>query len=336
MSTSPGERPLVQRVFQCLSDGEFHSGEALAARLDVTRAAVWKAVEQLRELGLKPEGQPNRGYRLPRGVNALEIAEIEAQLSASSRALIDDLRLEWSLASTNDSLLAGGPTAPNRARALLVEHQTGGRGRGGRTWIAPPGGAICLSIGWSFAELPRDISALALAIGVCVQRALASCAAAAVRLKWPNDLVVDRGKVGGILLELHAEAAGPAYVVIGIGINVLLTDTSRAAVAAAGGQAIDYLSIATTPERRSVLAGHVIEECLTGLTRFRDGGFGAFLPAWNALDSLRGVEVVATRGGGTLRGVARGVDVHGQLLVEAAGHITSHALGDVSVRRDVL
>jgi BirA family transcriptional regulator, biotin operon repressor / biotin---[acetyl-CoA-carboxylase] ligase len=324
--------PLVQRVFQSLSSAEFQSGEALAERLQVTRTAVWKAVEQLRELSIEPEAQPNRGYRLPQGIDALIEADIRAAMDPDVSARIEDLTVVWSTESTNDSLLATEPVAPNKARVVLAELQTAGRGRRGRSWTMAPGGAICLSIGWSFAEMPRDLSALTLAIGVCVQRALADCGAPKVKLKWPNDLVTDDGKLGGILLELRAEAGGPAYVVIGIGINIVLPAQARAAVVQAGGKPVEYRSVAGKPTSRNVLVTHIVAECVRGLTLFRDAGFGAFHTDWNGLDALRGRAITVQGVASSAVGIARGVDVHGQLLVETAGALVAHASGEVSVR----
>src|SRR5512139_3584221 len=107
MNTSPAAHspPLAQRVFQRLSDTGFQSGEALAADLAVTRAAVWKAVEQLREMGVALEAIPNKGYRLAPGVSALSVDGIESRLSADARAHLESLLVEWTLDSTNTKLL---------------------------------------------------------------------------------------------------------------------------------------------------------------------------------------------------------------------------------------
>jgi biotin operon repressor BirA-like protein len=142
MSVSAGEGPLPQRVFQRLDDRDFQSGEALAADLAVTRAAVWKAVEQLRELGVALDASTNKGYRLAPGVSALSAQRIAAQLPPEVRARIETLQVEWTIESTNTRLLDSLPPAAGTATVVLAEHQTGGRGRRGRGWIAPPGGAI--------------------------------------------------------------------------------------------------------------------------------------------------------------------------------------------------
>ena len=161
-------------MFQRLDDRSFQSGEALAADLDVTRAAVWKAVEQLRELGVALDAQSSKGYRLAAGVSALAPERIEALLAADVRERIESLLVEWTLESTNTRLLEALPPRAGMAAVVLAEHQTGGRGRRGRAWIAPPGGAICLSLAWQYPDMPADLSALSLVVGLAAVNALAS------------------------------------------------------------------------------------------------------------------------------------------------------------------
>src|SRR5688572_15696959 len=250
------QRPLLQKVFQRLSDGDFQSGEALAAELAVTRAAVWKAVEQLRDLGVSLDASTNRGYRLAPGVSALTVERIETLLPEDVRSHIESLQVEWTLESTNTKLLDAWPPAAGFASVLLAEHQTGGRGRRGRSWVAPPGGAVCLSVSWQYAELPADLSALSLIVGLCVVNALHELGVEGVSLKWPNDLVTANGKLGGILIEMRAEAGGPVHVVIGIGLNVLLDDEARATVKAAGNVADDIRAHRDpAPDRNAMVAG---------------------------------------------------------------------------------
>ena len=120
MSPAPANRPLPQRVFQRLNDRSFQSGEALAADLDVTRAAVWKAVEQLRELGVALDAQSSKGYRLAAGVSALAPERIEALLAANVRERIESLLVEWTLESTNNRLLEALPPRAHMAAVMLV------------------------------------------------------------------------------------------------------------------------------------------------------------------------------------------------------------------------
>ena len=329
---SVAQPPLQQRVFQRLTDGDFQSGEALAADLSVTRAAVWKAVEQLRELGVTLDASTHKGYRLASGISALSADGILALLPAEVRARIEALLVEWTLESTNTKLLDALPPAAGSATVALAEHQTGGRGRRGRGWVAPPGRAICFSLSWQYAELPADLSALSLVTGLCLVNALDELGVTGVRLKWPNDLVTARGKLGGILIEMRAEAGGPVHVVIGIGLNVLLDDAAREAVRATGNVADDiHAQYSPVPERNAIVAA-MIRQLVPALARFPVHGLKPHLAHWNSCDALFDREVNVENAGEVTRGMARGIDAHGALLVETPEGVRRFISGEVSVR----
>lgn len=331
MPAAPSPPPLPQRVFQRLNDRDFLSGETLAADLDVTRAAVWKAVEQLRELGVTLEAQPHKGYRLAQGLSALSSVRIASLLPPELVARVEALLVEWSLESTNSRLLESLPPAADRAAVVLAECQTGGRGRRGRGWVAPPGGGVCFSLAWQFPEMPADLSALSLVVGICVARALRELGLSDVQLKWPNDLVTPRGKLGGILIEMRAEAGGPVHVVIGIGLNVKLDDDARAKVAATGNRADDMASLDSIPDRNVVVAA-LLRQLLPALLAFPREGFTPRLREWNDRDALIHRDVRIENAGEITRGVARGVDAHGALLVETPAGVRRFISGEVTVR----
>jgi BirA family biotin operon repressor/biotin-[acetyl-CoA-carboxylase] ligase len=325
-------RPLLQKVFQRLNDREFISGETLAADLSVTRAAVWKAVEQLRELGVALDASTHKGYRLAPGLSALREEAIEAALGGDARAHLASLVVEWTLESTNTKLLDSLPPAAGCASVVLAEHQTGGRGRRGRSWVAPPGGAVCLSVAWQYAELPADLSALSLVVGLCAVNALHELGIEGVNLKWPNDLVTRNGKLGGILIEMRAEAGGPVHVVIGIGLNVLLDEGARAAVKAAGNVADDIRAHRDpAPDRNAIVAG-VLRRLVPALRDFPRHGLKPHLSHWGACDALFDRPVNVENAGEITSGIARGVDSHGALLVETPGGVQRFISGEVSVR----
>ncbi|MGH8303165.1 MAG: HTH domain-containing protein, partial [Steroidobacteraceae bacterium] len=177
-ATAPGDSseaeapPLVARVFAELADGEFHSGEQLAEKLGVTRAAIWKAVESLRDLGATLHAVRNRGYRLRSGSEALDSKRIVSLLAPTARPHVRSVETAWTVDSTNTALLARQSPPFGSCEILLAEYQTAGRGRRGRAWLAPPGGSICLSLSWAFREVSPDLGALGLVIGVCALRAL--------------------------------------------------------------------------------------------------------------------------------------------------------------------
>ena len=330
---STAESPLAQSVFAALADGRFHSGESLAATRQVTRSAVWKAIESLRELGVEIDAATHRGYRLAQPTEALDAAALLAALPADARERVAALDVVWSLESTNATLLARPPPAPGRVQVLLAEHQSAGRGRRGRSWLAPVGGAICLSVGAVFETLPRDLPALTLAIGVCMLRALQPLCAQPLGLKWPNDLVSAGRKLGGILIELRAEAGGPGHVVIGAGLNLRLPDAALAAVSAAGTAATDLAALGVAVDGRNRLAGRVLGECILGLRQFERDGFRPFIDEWRAADALLDRPVRVLGGASDTAGIARGIDAFGALQLQLAdGRLTAVVSGEVSVR----
>ena len=334
MNSQTSAGPLPQRVFQRLDDRSFQSGEALAADLSVTRAAVWKAVEQLRELGVTLDAQTNKGYRLGPGVSALSAERIQALLPAGVRNQLEALLVEWQLESTNTKLLEALPPAAGAAAVILAEHQTGGRGRRGRGWVAPPGGAICLSLAWQYPDMPADLSALSLVAGLCTANALAELRVPGVQLKWPNDLVTAHGKLGGILIEMRAESGGPVHIVVGIGLNVMLDDAARAAVKEMGNTADDIQAQRAPVPDRNVIVAALLARLVPALAGFPVHGFAPHVSNWHDHDALREREVRVENAGEITRGVARGIDAHGALLVETPAGVRRFVSGEVSVRAE--
>jgi BirA family biotin operon repressor/biotin-[acetyl-CoA-carboxylase] ligase len=328
------DRPLVARVFAELADGQFHSGERLANVLGVSRSAVWKAVKSLRDLGATLHAVRNRGYRLAKSSEALAAAPILAGLSAGVRARVKSLDVVWSVDSTNTVLLSRSSPPDGSTEVMLAEYQTAGRGRRGKPWVAPPGGSICLSFNWNFRDAPADLGSLGLVIGVCELRALRALGVTHAKLKWPNDLLVEDKKLGGILIELRAESDGPAYVVVGIGLNVALGAALLEQIAETGIAPTDLVTAGLERPSRNAVAAAILEACLQGLLEFEHDGLRPFLDDWRDADALRG-RMVNVRGatGDVARGLARGVDLHGALLVETVDEgLRKFVSGEVSVR----
>jgi BirA family transcriptional regulator, biotin operon repressor / biotin---[acetyl-CoA-carboxylase] ligase len=323
---------LIERVFGELADGEFHSGQELARGLGVTRSAVWKAAGALRDLGMPLEAVRNRGYRLGVATEALQAARIRAALARDVVGRVRKLEVQWNVDSTNTQLSSREAPTAGAAEVLLAEVQSAGRGRRGRSWLAPPGGAVCLSLAWTFPEMPRDVGALSLAIGVCVLRALTAIPVEHVRLKWPNDVLIGDRKLGGILIELRAESAGPASVVVGIGLNVALDEALLEKIAATGLRATDLRSAGASGVSRNAVAAALIEQSIRGLIEFEHEGLRPFVDEWRRADALRGRDVTVHASDEGARGLARGIDLSGALLVETPNGLRKFIGGEVSVR----
>ena len=332
--------PLVARVFRMLGPGGFHSGATLATQLGVSRNAVWKAVGVLKKLGVSVHAVRNRGYRLAVPTAPLVAARIREGLDESTQKRLRQVEVSWQLESTNSTLFNRTDLPPGRCDVLLAEVQTAGRGRRGRSWMATPGGALCLSLGWSFGQMPRDMGSLGLVVGVCALQGLrphlpeALLARTPLQLKWPNDLLCDSRKVGGILIDMRAEAGGPSYVVIGIGLNVALDEAARNLIRATGTEACDLQSLGVSPLQRNQVVTSLIQCLIRGLTVFEQEGLKPFREEWQRADALRGRAVNVTTVQETTRGTARGIDLDGALLVETAKGLVRFVSGDVTVRAE--
>lgn len=319
-------------LLAALAAGEPVSGTALGHRLGISRTAVWKGIRRLEELGLEIAAQPGRGYRLAAPLELLDADAIRSALPDAVAGRLDRLEILDATDSTNDRVLESG--RPNGALvACLAEYQAAGRGRRGRRWLAAPGQSICLSVGGRLPLAPADCTGLAPWAGLACAEALAEAGVAGVALKWPNDLLLGEGKLGGILIELRGEAQGPVTVAVGVGINLRLGDEARAEVLAAGGLPPAALAEVAAGIGRNALAARLVAalaETLWSLPREA----GRDLPAaWGERDALRDRAVRIENAGPPLAGVARGVDVDGALLLELPdGGVRRVTAGEASLR----
>ena len=337
-------------LVQALKDGAWHSGETIAAAMGVSRTAVWKHAAHLPDWGLELESAAGQGYRLPRPLSLLDATALRDALDTPARTAVRDVQVHAELASTNAHLLAVNTLLPGAFDLCLAEYQTAGRGRRGRAWQSPFAAGLCFSFSWAFSTLPPGLGALSLATGVAVRRTLARFGLAApVQLKWPNDLLVNGQKLGGILLELRAEAGGPAYVVLGIGLNVQVPAATREAVAATGLELTDLEAVAhsvasaaaqaqpagaspinPTLPTRTALAAALASELHAMLVQFTAEGFAPFHAEWSGADALEGYEVRWQEGERERSGTACGIALDGALQVRTApGRVEPIYAGEV-------
>jgi len=332
---SEAQEPLVARLFAKLGDGQFHSGEELATELAVSRSAVWKAARALRALGATVHAVRNRGYRLPGTAEPLSAASIRESLPEPAFTRVRRLETTWTVGSTNTVLMERAHPPVGASEVLLAEYQTAGRGRRGRTWVAAPGGAICLSMSWIFGEVPRDLGALGLVVGVCALRGLTRLGVRDLQLKWPNDLLIRGRKLGGILIELRAESGGPACVVIGIGLNIALGAALLQEIAGTGLDPIDLATAGPEGLSRNTIAAGLIGAFVAGLLEFERTGLKPFVPEWLEVDALRGKPITVTTAEAVAKGIGRGIDLDGALLVQTPQALLRFVSGEASVRAEI-
>ena len=244
--------------------------------------------------------------------------------------------------STNAALAHDAIAGRPNGTVITTAVQEQGRGRRGRTWIAPPGGSLALSMLWNFNRGASALAGLSLAAGVAVVTVLRRIGERPVSLKWPNDIVFNGAKLGGILVEtrIGSSGAGPVVAIVGIGINVRLRDADRLAIAVSGCDAVpaqqvaDLASILGFVPSRNELLAQIVSELATALARFEREGFKAFRAPWTAMHAYQNESVaIAFADGSLLDAKAVGIADDGALIVETASGIRHVHAGEVSVRR---
>lgn len=310
-----------------LADGHFHSGARLGQRLGVSRAAIWKHIKELAELGVECHSVPGKGYRLASPLELLQSESILAAMGGMPRPSM--IEIHSNISSTNRYLMDRVAVLKS-GHACFAESQSSGRGRHGRQWISPFARNIYLSLYWQFALSPADLSPLGLAMGVAVMRALQRLGIEDAGLKWPNDVLCQGHKLAGILIEMSGESAGPYHVVVGVGLNV---DMSQTAASAIDQPWVDLVTALRRPVSRNVVAGTLLAELLAALESYQRGGFAEVREEWLRHDVCADAPVAILTAIDKIEGKARGVDETGALLLETASGIKRFHSGEVSLRR---
>lgn len=320
--------PLSLPVLRLMTDGRFHSGEAIARALGVSRGTVWNALRDMGALGIQVHRVPGRGYQLAEPIQWLDAALIE-RLLAEARVPLT-LEVLDCVASTNTELLARVAQGAPHGLTLAAEVQTAGRGRAGRPWYAVLGGSLAFSLLWRFEHGVGALRGLSPAVGLAIARALEAQGARGIQLKWPNDLVYRGRKLAGILIEVQGDALGPTAAVIGIGLNVRVP----ADLAVRAGQPVASLTSLPgfKPDRSRLLAALLIALYRT-LERFAVEGFAPLRREWEARHAYHRLRVRVTMPDGrTEEGVVWGVGEGGELLLDTGRGRRRLAAGEVSLR----
>jgi BirA family biotin operon repressor/biotin-[acetyl-CoA-carboxylase] ligase len=259
---------------------------------------------------------------------------IGALVSEKTRSCLDHLEVFREIDSTNSYLLDQSCPPPGRYRVAIADHQTAGRGRMHRNWFSSPGCGLCMSMAFTFRNMPANIPSLSLAIGICVAQTLERTGIRGIAVKWPNDIVSQDGKLGGILSEVVPAKTDGVTVVVGIGLNVDFENIDTdAAINSRVGRAVDLASCCDNLPSRAVIAAGLIDCLFDTMVRFEDGGFQAFHETWLKYDWLLGQEVTIETPTGLGAGIADGVDVDGALLLNTDGSRQRFTSGSVFLGR---
>ena len=319
------------KIVRRLADGEFHSGEDLAAALGISRAAVWKAVHRAGEaLGLEIESARGRGYRLRSPMELLHAEGILSDLPQAARCQISRLEIHDDIDSTNSHLMRAAQAGAPSGTLCLAERQTAGRGRRGRSWVSPFGSNLYLSLLWRYPFGPAQLGGLSLAAGTAVAIALEAEGAEEIALKWPNDVLWRRRKLAGLLIEVAGETQGPSLVVIGAGLNTRLSGPEAAAIDQPWADLDAVLGRGNYGRNR--LAARLAAGLIRVLDRYGREGMSSFLPDWERFDLHRGEPVEVRFGDRSTVGIHAGITSEGALRLEVNGEVRTFHAGEVSLR----
>lgn len=318
---------LTFSVLRLLSDGKFHSGEAIAKHFRVSRTSVWNALQDAESLGVEIFSVRGRGYKLPRPICLLD--EESVRKARQNHTLPLHLEIHDHLCSTNAYVMQNLLLLPH-ASCIAANLQSQGRGRRGRHWQTGLGTSLTFSLLWRFESGASALSGLSLAVGVGAMRALKSLQINNAKLKWPNDILVDNAKLAGILIELQGDMDGPSHAVIGIGMNLHLPDGIKQQI----DQPVTDLSTLNhaIPNANLVLAV-MLDHLTEVLDTFQQHGFKPFSAEWQAHHAYHGQAVrMLMPDGREIAGIVEGVGEDGSLLVRTDRGSQRFISGEISLR----
>ncbi len=318
-------------LLKLMADGEFHSGEHLGESLGVSRAAVWKILESLSDLGLKIERTRGKGYCVSGGVDFLDESLIRGFLPSSVADAFSQVYVLPEVASTNQFLLDQISSVDGCANAsiCLAEMQTAGRGRRGRKWQSPFAQNIYLSLSWCFETGIAAMEGLSLAVGVTVVKAVQDLGIEGVSLKWPNDILVGESKLGGVLIEIAGDVSGQCQAIIGIGLNVQMSESVMDSVEQPWA---DLNGLSDRVPRRNKIVASLLEQLFPVVSVYESKGFSCYRAEWESLCHHIGQDVILSTPSQKIEGTMVGVDDSGALRISVEGEEQVYVGGEVSLR----
>ena len=308
------------KLINILADGEFHSGEELANLFGITRAGINKYIKVLREWGITLSSVQGKGYCLASPIDLLDKTKINNYYGADSHVEVLPI-----IDSTNQYLL-NNIDRLTTGDSCVAEFQSKARGRRGRQWFAPFGSNLYFSMYWRLDQGIAAAMGLSLVVGIVMADTLREISNQDIKVKWPNDLYLDDQKLAGILVELAGKTGDCAHVVIGVGVNLMMTNPDP--------NIVNQKWANLGKVDRNLLVAKVAKNLKTKLRDFEQHGLTPFLNDWQRLDNFVNRPVKLLIGDNVIRGVAKGINEQGALLLEQNGETKAFIGGEISLRSD--
>jgi BirA family transcriptional regulator, biotin operon repressor / biotin---[acetyl-CoA-carboxylase] ligase len=306
------------------------TGVEIAKHLGISRSAVWKRIETLRQQGITVSAVPGKGYCLLQPLDFLNHSTIHHALSDAAHACLGTLHIADQIDSTNTWAQKTAFSHEQKADIFLAEQQLAGRGRRGRAWVSPYASNIYLSIHQRFDLSLSSLSGLSLIVGMMIAKALRQLGFLDIGVKWPNDIWANQKKCGGILIEVQGDAQGPVTATIGIGLNVRMPEDDADNIDQAWTD-LQRLSPRKTVSRNQLVAA-LLNTLLPALKNFERDGAAEALLDWPQYDVLLNKAVRVIDGAREHHGKILGVTAQGALRLWQDGFEQQYHSGEISVR----
>lgn len=309
-----------RQILGLLSSEHFVSGEELATQLGISRAAVSKHVDTLEDYGVAIFSVKGRGYKLANPISLIESSRLIQ--SIDNRCFYFD-----EIPSTNGFMLSH--TSELKSGDLCVaEYQSAGRGRRGRTWVSPYGHHLYFSQFWSFPQGMAQAMGLSLVVACSLVEVLKSFGVENVGVKWPNDIYLNFKKLAGILIEMSGQADSECQLIIGIGVNMAMSEDQGKGIDQPWS---DLSGLVCIPNKTDlVIALH--KQLKRDIQLFEREGLVAFKTRWQQADLFYGKEIRLLMGENHVDGICSGIDEQGAVLLETADGIHVYIGGEISLR----
>jgi BirA family biotin operon repressor/biotin-[acetyl-CoA-carboxylase] ligase len=326
-------KAIREHLIQALASGEFVSGQEVGKQLGISRTAVSTHVKALVNMGLDIFSVTGKGYKLAKPLYLLNKSKIllfmSQEVITSKNILTPEIEVHSLIDSTNDYLMRRLPNQLTQGQVCLAEYQSAGRGRRGRQWVSPFGSQIYLSMYWYLEQGLSAAMGLSLLSALAVSDAVFAVSGVQVQLKWPNDIYIDGVKLAGILIDLEGQALEPSHSVIGIGLNL---DMPAEAAQKIDQRWTDLQSHSETKIDRNALSAQLISCLHARLQQHQSEGLITMLDEWHAHDVYLNKRVKLLTGERITKGICRGINNQGALLLEIDGQIKPIYGGEVSLR----
>lgn len=312
-------------------EGDCVSGAELSQQLQISRAAVWARIEELRSLGYEIEASPHQGYRLISVPDVLHADDL-LSLVQGNQIIGRDIQVFQETSSTNDVVERLAHDGVSEGVAVFAESQTKGRGRLGRNWLSPVRKGLWFSVLLRPDLRPQAATQLMVAASASLARAIHQQTGLATEIKWPNDILIRGKKVAGILTELNAELDHIKYVILGIGVDVNLNLSDFPAELRKLATSLKIETGRNLP--RAELAAAILRALDADYARIGRCQFSSIREEWQQLCSTLGRHVSIRVGERLIRGQAESLDEDGALLLRTEhGHLERVMGGDVTLEK---